>query len=192
MAVDENVGKVFDALKEKGVLDDTALFYTSDNGFFAGEWQAFDKRFMHEPSIRVPMLVRYPKAAMAGTLCDRMVLNVDIAPTLLDAAGLAVPKEVHGRRMVPLLKDPKHALETRKSRRMPRSLARQRANEVDRRDHPDGNAVVIDDNEVMQAAPRDELCALRRSQSVVNKFLPRIRDAACALQTFEESRRGHF
>ncbi len=105
--VDDNVAKVFGALKEIGHLDDTLMMYTSDNGFFAGEWQAFDKRFMHEPSIRVPMLVRYPKVAKAGSLCDRMVLNVDIAPTLLDAAGVAVPKEMQGRSMLPLLKDPK-------------------------------------------------------------------------------------
>jgi arylsulfatase A-like enzyme len=105
--VDDNVGKVFGALKETNKLDDTFMMYTSDNGFFAGEWRAFDKRFMHEPSIRVPMLVRYPRAAKAGSLCDRMVLNVDIAPTLLDVAGVPVPKEMHGRSMVPLLKDPK-------------------------------------------------------------------------------------
>jgi arylsulfatase A-like enzyme len=105
--VDDNVARVFDALKGIGHLDDTLMMYTSDNGFFAGEWQAFDKRFMHEPSIRVPMLIRYPKAAKAGALCDRMVLNVDIAPTLLDAAGVAVPKEMQGRSMLPLLKDPK-------------------------------------------------------------------------------------
>jgi arylsulfatase A-like enzyme len=105
--VDDNVGRVFDTLKELGRLDDTFMMYTSDNGFFAGEWQAFDKRFMHEPSIRVPMLVRYPTATRGGTLCDRMVLNVDIAPTLLDVAGVPVPKEMQGRSMLPLVKDPK-------------------------------------------------------------------------------------
>jgi arylsulfatase A-like enzyme len=106
-AVDENVAKVFDVLKETKQLDDTALFFTSDNGFFAGEWKAFDKRFMHEPSIRVPLLVRYPKLVKPETLCDRMVLNLDFAPTLLELAGAEVPKTMHGRSMVPLLKDPK-------------------------------------------------------------------------------------
>ncbi len=102
--VDDNVGKVLDALKETGKLDDTAIFYTADNGFFAGEWQAFDKRFMHEPSIRVPMLVRYPKLVKAGNTPKPMVLNIDIAPTLLDLAGVAIPKHMHGRSFVPVLK----------------------------------------------------------------------------------------
>jgi arylsulfatase A-like enzyme len=104
VGVDDNVGKVLAALKESGKLDETAVLYTSDNGFFAGEWQAFDKRLMHEPSIRVPLLVRYPPLATAGTPVEPMVLNVDIAPTLLDLAGVAVPKEMHGRSIVPLLK----------------------------------------------------------------------------------------
>src|SRR5579885_409417 len=105
--VDDNVGKLLAALKEAGKLDDTAVLFTSDNGFFAGEWRAFDKRFMHEPSIRVPLLVRYPRRVKPGQVCDRMVLNVDIAPTLLDLAGAEVPKAMHGRSWVPLLKDPK-------------------------------------------------------------------------------------
>lgn len=103
VAVDENVGKVFRALTDTGALDDTALFYTSDNGFFLGEWRLFDKRLMHEPSIRVPLLVRYPKRVRAGTLPERMALNVDIAPTVLELAGVPVPREMHGRSLVPLL-----------------------------------------------------------------------------------------
>jgi arylsulfatase A-like enzyme len=103
VAVDENVGRVLDALKSSGKLDETAILYTSDNGFFAGEWNMFDKRFMHEPSIRVPMLVRYPKMAGAGTTCESMVLNIDIAPTVLDLANAAVPDWMHGRSMRPLL-----------------------------------------------------------------------------------------
>ena len=104
VAVDENVGKVFEALTDTKMLDNTAMMFTSDNGFFMGEWQAFDKRFMHEPSIRVPMLIRYPKLAKPGSVCDKMVLNVDIAPTLLDLAGVKIPKEMQGRSMVPLLR----------------------------------------------------------------------------------------
>ncbi len=100
--VDDNVGKVLDTLKEMGQLDNTGILYTSDNGFFAGEWQAFDKRFMHEPSIRVPMLIRYPKVFNAGSTPEQMVLNIDIAPTLLDLAGVPIPREMQGRSMVPL------------------------------------------------------------------------------------------
>jgi arylsulfatase A-like enzyme len=103
VAVDENVGKVLDALTQTGVLDQTAVLFTADNGFFAGEWQAFDKRFMHEPSIRVPLLMRYPQRAKAGSTADGMVLNVDIAPTVLDLAGIEVPAWMHGRSALPLL-----------------------------------------------------------------------------------------
>ena len=103
--VDDNVGKVLAALKEMGQLDETALFYTSDNGFFAGEWQAFDKRFMHEPSIRVPLLVRYPKLVKAGQTPEQMVLNLDFAPTLLDLAGVPIPKEMQGRSILPIFKE---------------------------------------------------------------------------------------
>lgn len=104
VAVDESVGRVLTALQETAKLDQTAVLYTSDNGFFHGEWRAFDKRFMHEPSIRVPLLVRYPKLVKPGALCDRMVLNIDIAPTVLDLAGVSVPASMHGRSVVPLLK----------------------------------------------------------------------------------------
>jgi arylsulfatase A-like enzyme len=103
VAVDENVGRVLDALESSGKLDNTAILYTSDNGFFAGEWNMFDKRFMHEPSIRVPMLFRYPKMVAAAATCDSMVLNIDIAPTVLDLAEVQVPAWMHGRSMRPLL-----------------------------------------------------------------------------------------
>jgi arylsulfatase A-like enzyme len=99
---DDNVGKVLKALEEMKVLDTTAVMYTSDNGFFLGEWQRFDKRFMHEASIRVPLMIRYPKRIPAETLKHEMVLNVDIAPTLLDLAGATIPKEMHGASVMPL------------------------------------------------------------------------------------------
>lgn len=105
-AVDENVGKVISALQETGQLDRTAMLFTSDNGFFLGEWQRFDKRFMHEPSIRVPLIIRHPSRIKAGTLCDRMALNVDLAPTVLEIAGLSVPASMHGRSLVPLFAQP--------------------------------------------------------------------------------------
>lgn len=101
--VDENIGKVLAALSETGQLDQTAVFFTADNGFFQGEWQAFDKRLMHEPSLRVPLLVRYPKLIKAGSTTDKMALNVDIAPTVLELAGVPVPTSMHGRSLVPLL-----------------------------------------------------------------------------------------
>ncbi|HMO34943.1 MAG TPA: sulfatase-like hydrolase/transferase [Gemmatales bacterium] len=96
-AVDENIGRVFATLEELNQLDSTVLLHTSDNGFFLGEWQRFDKRFMHEPSIRVPLLVRYPKLVKPGSFCDRMIINTDFTPTLLDLAGLEVPAGLHGQ-----------------------------------------------------------------------------------------------
>jgi arylsulfatase A-like enzyme len=106
VGVDDNVGKVLAALKELKREKDTVVIYTSDNGFFAGEWQMFDKRFMHEPSIRVPLLVRYPALIKPGSVCNRMVLNIDIAPTVLGLAGAKVPAAMHGRSLVPLFENP--------------------------------------------------------------------------------------
>jgi arylsulfatase A-like enzyme len=100
--VDDNVGKVLKALEEKKCLDETAIFYTSDNGFFLGEWQRFDKRFMHEPSIRVPLLVRYPPMIKPGTVKTDMALNVDFAPTLVSLAGAKSPTPMHGRSLTEL------------------------------------------------------------------------------------------
>lgn len=79
------------------------MLFTSDNGFFLGEWRLFDKRLMHEPSIRVPLLVRYPPLVVGGSKCQEMVLNVDLAPTLLHLAGVEIPEHMHGRSVVPLL-----------------------------------------------------------------------------------------
>ncbi|QEL16052.1 sulfatase family protein [Limnoglobus roseus] len=106
-AVDDNVGKVLAALDAMKVADDTMVMYTSDNGFFLGEWQRFDKRFMHDVSIRVPMLVRHPKSVKAGQTPTGMVLNVDIAPTLLNFAGVPYPNTMHGRSMTELIAEPK-------------------------------------------------------------------------------------
>lgn len=103
-AVDRNIGRVLDFLEHSGQLDDTAILQSSDHGFFMGEWRMFDKRFMHEPSIRVPTLLRYPKQLAAGTKVNEMVLNVDIAPTFLELAGVEIPKHMQGRSLVELAK----------------------------------------------------------------------------------------
>ena len=102
LSVDENVGRVLDALDKDQLTRDTLVIYTSDNGFFLGEHGLFDKRLMYEPSIRVPLLVRYP--ARFGPRLDRdhMVLNVDVMPTILEIAGVPSPG-IHGRSLTPLL-----------------------------------------------------------------------------------------
>lgn len=102
VAVDENIGKVFNYLEENNILDDTAILQSSDHGFFLGEWRMFDKRLMYEPSIRVPMMVRYPKRIPAGTVRDETVLDIDVAPTLLDLAGVPIPKHFEGKSMLRL------------------------------------------------------------------------------------------
>lgn len=102
VAVDENIGKVFSYLEKKNLLDKTAILHTSDHGYFLGEWRMFDKRLMHEPSIRVPMMIRYPRRIPAGAVRSAMVLDIDIAPTLLDLAGVPVPEHMQGKSMVPL------------------------------------------------------------------------------------------
>lgn len=102
--LDDNVGRIFKFLESKNILDDTAILHASDHGYFLGEWRLFDKRQMHEPSIRVPLLIRYPKRIPAGTVRKEMVLDIDIAPTLLDLAGVPAPKTMQGQSVLPLTK----------------------------------------------------------------------------------------
>jgi arylsulfatase A-like enzyme len=93
---DENLGKLLDALDELGLADDTVVVYSSDNGYYLGEHGLGDKRSIYEESLRIPMLVRYPRLFGKGLVVDEMVLNIDLAPTLLDLAGVAVPSEMQG------------------------------------------------------------------------------------------------
>jgi arylsulfatase A-like enzyme len=104
MSVDENVGRVLDQLDRDKITTDTMVIYTSDNGFFLGEHGLYDKRLMYESSIRVPLVMRYPARIRAGQV-DRkhMVLNVDMAPTLLQLAAVPTTTPFHGRTMLPLL-----------------------------------------------------------------------------------------
>lgn len=99
---DRNVGAVLAELERQNLLGRTAVLLSSDHGFFLGEHHLYDKRLMYEPSIRVPMMLRYPEKVRAGTTSDAMVLNLDMAPTLLDIAGLPVPGEMQGKSLLPL------------------------------------------------------------------------------------------
>jgi N-acetylglucosamine-6-sulfatase len=102
-SIDDSVGRVYDALARTGQLDHTLILFAGDNGMFLGEHGMTDKRAMHEPSIRVPLLVRYPRLAKPGTVIDEMVLNIDVCPSVLDICGAAPPEKVHGRSFKPLL-----------------------------------------------------------------------------------------
>jgi arylsulfatase A-like enzyme len=99
---DRNVGAVFHELEKQGIMDRTAVLLSSDHGFFLGEHHFYDKRLMYEPSIRVPMMLRYPGHVPAGTKSSAMVLNLDLAPTMLDIAGLPVPSAMQGKSFLPL------------------------------------------------------------------------------------------
>lgn len=101
LAVDEGVGRLLATLEDLGQLDDTLVVYLSDNGFMHGEKGVLDKRCAYEPSIRIPWLARLG-AKGAGAL-DPMVLNLDVAPTLLDALGLQAAPTMEGRSVLPFL-----------------------------------------------------------------------------------------
>jgi len=103
-SVDDQVGRLLDYLDEKGLTDNTAVFYTSDQGFYLGEHGWFDKRFMYEESLRNPLLVRLPGKIKPGSVSTEMVQHVDYAETFLDLAGVDIPEEMQGLSMVPLFK----------------------------------------------------------------------------------------
>jgi arylsulfatase A-like enzyme len=103
-SVDDNVGRLLRFLDEQALAEDTIVVYTSDQGFFLGEHGLFDKRFMYEESIRMPFLVRWPRAIRPGTRSDAIALNVDFAPTFLDAAGLPPSRDMQGRSLLPVLR----------------------------------------------------------------------------------------
>ena len=108
IAIEEGVGEILKALKETNQLDNTVIVFTSDNGYFYGEHGlSVERRLAYEESIRMPLLIRYPKAIKAGTVRDEFALNIDLAPTLLELAGVSGPKTMEGRSLVPLLKGAK-------------------------------------------------------------------------------------
>ncbi|EAU36078.1 conserved hypothetical protein [Aspergillus terreus NIH2624] len=104
-AIDDSVGTILSYLEKNELQNDTVVIYSSDQGFFLGEHGWFDKRFMYEESFQMPLLMRYPAAIAAGSVCDNMVCNVDFAPTFLDLAGLRIPSYMQGSSFLPLLQN---------------------------------------------------------------------------------------
>ena len=104
-AVDENVGKLLSALDELKLAENTVVVFTSDNGFYLGEHTLGDKRSAYDESLRIPLLVRCPMLGPTaqGKIIDQMALNIDLAPTFLDLAGVKVPAEMQGASWRPLL-----------------------------------------------------------------------------------------
>ncbi len=104
-AVDESVGRVLATLEETGALDNTAVIFAGDNGYFHGEHGGmWDKRAAYEPSMRIPLIMRYPDLAKPGVTCEEMVLNIDLAPTILDMAGIPIPGTMQGQSWLGALK----------------------------------------------------------------------------------------
>jgi arylsulfatase A-like enzyme len=92
----EQIGRILDYLDEARLTENSIVAFAGDNGYFLGEFGLGDKRYGYEVSLRIPMLIRYPKTIKPGTLIDKMALNIDLCPTVLDFAGLKIPETVHG------------------------------------------------------------------------------------------------
>ena len=97
-SVDDNVGRVLDYLDTSGLAENTLVVYTSDQGFYLGEHGWFDKRFMYEESLRMPLIIRYPEEIRPG-VSSEMVMNLDFAPSFLDYAGVPAPSDMQGQSM---------------------------------------------------------------------------------------------
>ena len=103
-SVDDNVGRFLDYLDASGLSENTIVFYTSDQGFYLGTHGWFDKRFMYEESLHMPLLVRYPGRVRAGSVNDDLVSNLDFASTFLELAGAKTPDDIQGESLIPLLR----------------------------------------------------------------------------------------
>lgn len=103
-SVDDNVGRLLDYLDRNGLRENTLVIYTSDQGFFLGDHGLYDKRFMYEPSLRMPFIVRWSGVIKPGSVQNAMAINADFAPTFMDAAGLRAQVDMQGRSLLPLLK----------------------------------------------------------------------------------------
>ena len=102
-AVDNGIGEIYDLLKKKGILDNTIIVFAGDNGYFHGEHGLGDKRLAYNESMRIPLVMRYPKVAKVNQTISEIVLNADIAPSFLEMAGVSIPAQMQGKSIVPLL-----------------------------------------------------------------------------------------
>ncbi|MGV8877734.1 MAG: sulfatase [Sphingobacteriaceae bacterium] len=102
-SLDRNIGRTLDYLQANSLAENTVVIYLSDQGFYMGEHGWFDKRWMYEESFRTPMVMRYPGVIKPGSKNQNMVLNLDIAPTMLAIAGLKIPTAMQGESFLPLI-----------------------------------------------------------------------------------------
>lgn len=103
-AVDESVGRILEFLESSGLAKNTIVIYSSDQGFFLGEHGWFDKRWMYEESLKMPLIVKWPGVTEPGSVNTHLVQNLDYASTFLDIAGLPMPADLQGKSLVPLLR----------------------------------------------------------------------------------------
>jgi N-acetylglucosamine-6-sulfatase len=107
LGVDDSLGRILAALDKGGVLDDTVVVFTSDHGYFYGEHGLNEeRRLAYEETIRIPLIIRYPPRIKGGTVASQMVLSIDLAPTLLELAGLTPGPHLQGRSLVPVFSGP--------------------------------------------------------------------------------------
>lgn len=104
LSLDRNIGRMLDYLEKNNLKDNTIVIYLSDQGFYMGEHGWFDKRWIYEESFRTPMVVSYPKLLKKAKTSESFVMNIDIAPTLLELAGVPVPADIQGKSFLPILK----------------------------------------------------------------------------------------
>jgi arylsulfatase A-like enzyme len=104
-SLDKNIGRVMDHLRKEGMEENTIVIYTSDQGFYLGEYGWFDKRFMYDISFKTPLIIRWPGKIIPGSINHDLVMNLDFAPTILEAAGVKIPEEIQGESFLSLLKD---------------------------------------------------------------------------------------
>lgn len=102
-SIDESIGKLLDYLDKKSLAANTAVIYTSDQGFYIGENGWFDKRFAYDVSMQTPLLIRWPGHIHKSTVTNEMVQNIDFAPTILDIAGVKIPNSIQGISLKPLI-----------------------------------------------------------------------------------------
>ena len=102
-SMDRNIERTLDYLDKTGLTDNTIVIYVSDQGFYLGEHGWFDKRFMYEESFRTPMIMRYPEKIKAGSTNNDLIMNLDIGPTILEAAGVKVPGDMQGKSFLPMV-----------------------------------------------------------------------------------------
>ena len=102
-SVDDNIGRVLDWLEENGLEEETLVIYSSDQGFYLGDHGWYDKRWMYEESLRMPLVMRWPGVIEPGTRDTHLVQNLDYAETFLDVAGATIPSDMQGASLLPLM-----------------------------------------------------------------------------------------